>query len=176
MRGLAVVAVALFIAGCSRPASNSSPPSPQSSPPAETTTARDAVEEVCARFAVVALSSDTTIDRGPADARRRAADQFGTPRLAEQLAGEGRDHDWPLLAAHRARVQVDTEPIGDDPPPSTPQRASAGVIARRVAVGDAGWRQDLPSTATYCSLVRTGQGWRVDRVGFTDSTSSGAGR
>ncbi|ONI88063.1 hypothetical protein ALI22I_20190 [Saccharothrix sp. ALI-22-I] len=130
-------------------------------------------QETCSAFALAALSGDTTVDRGPADARRRAAAQFGTPQLVEQLAGEGRDHDWDALADRGARILVDTRPIGDDPPPMRADRAAAGVVAGRVAVADDGRRQDLTSTAVYCTLVRTDQGWRVADVAFSDAPGTG---
>lgn len=135
------------------------------------------VYDVCARFAAAALSSDTAIDRGPADARKRAAGQWGTAELVDRLGGEGRDTTWDLLAAHRARVQVDTSPVGDDPPPPRDGKAGAGVQARKVAVAADGWRQELPGTVVYCSLIRDDVGtWKVSAVSFADSTSSEAGR
>ncbi|WP_309114666.1 hypothetical protein [Saccharothrix sp.] len=131
--------------------------------------------EVCGRFATLALASDAAVDHGPSDARRRAADQLGTADLAGSLGGEGRDHDWPELARRQARVQVSTDPIGDDPPPVS-TRAAAGVLAHRVAVSQDGWRRQLPDIAVYCSLVRVDGGWRVGRVNFADSSSSGTTR
>lgn len=169
----------LTLVACTR--SGPSDPAPASTSTTGPTTssleaAREAALEVCARFAVAALSADSAIDRGPSDARRRAVAQFGTPALIERLGGEGRDHEWSVIAQHRARVQVDTAPIGDDPPAPSADRAGAGVLARRVAVADDGWRQVLASTATYCALVRTSEGWKVADVAFSDSSTSGTPR
>lgn len=137
---------------------------------------RSTVVELCSQFTVAALSSDTTVDRGPADARSRAAQQFGTPELIGQLGGEGRDQTWPLLVQHKARVVVDTSEVQDDPPPARGNQVGAAVSATRVAVGADRWRQELPGTVAYCSLVNEGTGWRVAAISFSDSTSSEAPR
>lgn len=137
---------------------------------------RSTVVEICSRFTVAALSSDTRTDRGPADARDRAAQQYGTPELMDQLGGEGRDQSWPVLVQHQARVVVDTAQVQDDPPPARGNQVGAAVSASRVAVGADGWRQELPGTVAYCSLVNEGAGWQVAAVSFSDDTSSGAAR
>jgi len=163
---------AVGIAGCGRQPASDQPTSTtaeSASPPD-----RGAAQEICGRFTIAALSTDAAIDRGPADARRRAANQFGTPALVDQLAGEGRDHDWPLLTQHRAHVQVATTPVADDPQTPTDTQAAAGVIAHRVAVGPDGWQHALPGTVAYCSLTRGPDGWKVTTVTFTD-LDTGAG-
>jgi len=140
--------------------------------PAATEPARAGVQDLCARFTIAALGSDTTTDAGPADARRRAAQQFGTPALIDRLAGEGRDPRWRVLAEHRGRVQVSTTTVADDPPPQDGDHAGAAVLATRTAVADNGWRDELPSTVAYCALQRTQDGWKVADVTFSDTTNS----
>lgn len=168
----------LALPACSGPA-RPDPAPPSATAPSEAATgaqARQAAQRVCADFAVAALSVDGVIDRGPADARQRAAAEFGTPALVERLGGEGRDHEWTSIVRRHARVQVDTTPIADDPHAPAEGRAGAGVLARRVAVGKDGRRQELAATATYCSLVATAQGWKVADVAFSDASTSGTPR
>lgn len=177
--GLALIAlVALLGTACSRTTPGGQDTASTTAPGATGTTGvqRSTVVEVCSRFTVAALSSDTTTDRGPADARSRAAQQFGTPELIDQLGGEGRDQTWPVLVEHKARVVVDTSEVQDDPPPARGNQVGAAVSASRVAVGADGWRQELPGTVAYCSLVNEGAGWRVAAVSFSDATSSEAPR
>ncbi|WP_336159952.1 hypothetical protein [Amycolatopsis sp. VC5-11] len=149
-------------AACSRAPAPSTPPNASALPV-------EAAAEVCARFTVAALSVDTATDTGPADARRRAAQQYGTADLENTLAGEGRDRTWTDLAARRARVHVDTEPITDDPQPSDDRTAAAGVLATATASAPDGWRQKLPTLAAYCSLTQAGRAWKVAGVSFSDS-------
>ncbi|ATY17102.1 hypothetical protein CU254_41740 (plasmid) [Amycolatopsis sp. AA4] len=130
--------------------------------------------QICGQFVAAALSVDAAADSGPGDARRRAADRFGIPGLAEQIGGEGRDNGWGLLAAHRARVRVTTEPVDDDPPPVRDDETGAGVTASRVAAGD-GWTQNLDPLAAYCSLRRVAGAWKVSGITFSDTGGPGAG-
>lgn len=136
---------------------------------------RASVQDICARFTAMALSSDAEVDRGPADARGRAASTFGTSELAAMLAGEGRDQSWPTLADHKAHIQIVTEPVGDDPPPVQANQASAGVLATRTAIGADGWKQVLPGVVAYCSLIPQDGSWKVAAVTFSDADQSGAG-
>ncbi|MFL6118871.1 hypothetical protein [Actinophytocola sp.] len=141
------------------------------------TTVPPDIQQVCTRFVTTALSMDTTTDRGPADARTRAARAYGVPELAARLQGHGQDPEWSLLVAHHARVQVSTQPVGDDPPPTRDDAAAAGVHAIRVAVGAGTWRQQLSDTVAYCSLRRGPEGWKITDLSFSDSPSTtGAGR
>lgn len=177
----AMVAVALAItavASCA-PAGSTAGTTTARSPAraggtAPTPVARE-VQQVCARFVSAALSIDTTTDQGPGDARVRAARAHGVPELAARLQGHGKDPDWLLLTAHRAHVEVTTQPIVDDPPPAQNDVAAAGVLATRVAVGAAHWRHQLSDTAAYCSLRRDPDGWKVADLSFSDSSPAGAG-
>lgn len=126
-------------------------------------------QDTCADFTVAALSTNAALDRGPADARHRAAHHFGTPELTTQLAGEGRDHHWPLLAQRSARVHVTTTPVHDDPPPQTGSQAAAAVLAQRTATSTDGWRHALPDTVAYCTLTRATHGWQVTSITFADT-------
>lgn len=161
----ASVAAILSITGC-----GSRDPGPDASRPTRSATAvvRDDLEDTCTRFVISALSVDSTTDRGPADARRRAARDYGSPDLVTSLQGEGRDSDWALLVAHRARVHVTTEPVADDPPPVRTDAGAAGVHATRIAVG-VDWRQRLTDTIVYCSLRHGPDGWRVTRISVSDT-------
>jgi hypothetical protein len=170
------VLAALGCQACARPAPSHSHPNPSGHTVAATPTAPAPVPtdvpRVCTGFVTVALSVDAGTDSGPGDARHRAARQFGSAGLGAQLAGEGSDNGWQQLAAHRARVQVTTEPIFDDPPPVRNQ-AGAGVRTTRVAVGTDGWRQALDPVVAYCSLQREGSGWKV--TGLTLSATPATG-
>src|SRR5215211_4005180 len=90
---------------------------------------------LCADFVTTALSIDTKTDRGPGEARTRAATRYGIPGLAEQFDGEGNDPAWAQLEQHNARVDVQIEPVDDDPPPVRADEASAAVLATRIAAG-----------------------------------------
>jgi hypothetical protein len=120
----------------------------------------------------MALSVDTTIDHSPADARHRAADQFGTSALDGQLTGQGSDATWPTLVARHAHVVVTTTPDDDDVPPATGTQTAAGVIAVPVAVGSDGWRQPLPADVVFCTLNQTSAGWKVAAVAVSDTGAS----
>jgi hypothetical protein len=166
---LMLVLSGAFLAGCAHPAQahrSSARPSPEQ--PSQADPSRAVTQDLCSRFTAIALASDATIDRGPADARRRAAQQLGTPALLEQFAGEGRDHAWPSLSEHQAHVQVTTSPVADDPPTLRASQAAAGVIAHRLAIGPNGWHQPLPSTVAYCSLIQDDGGWHISKVTFAD--------
>ncbi|RJQ66189.1 hypothetical protein D5S17_35785 [Pseudonocardiaceae bacterium YIM PH 21723] len=132
---------------------------------------RAAVTEVCSRFASAALSSNAEIDRGPGNARYRAAQQFGSPEFARNDQFREGDGAWPLLAEHRARVVVNTYEVGDDPPPPRRDTASAAVTAKRVAVAADGWRQDLSTFVVYCTMTDAG-GWKITAASFYEDPSS----
>ncbi|MEU0529190.1 hypothetical protein [Amycolatopsis tolypomycina] len=169
--------IAASIAVLAVPGCSNSPAPPQASAAevrsdAAEPAARGAAAQACTRFVVTALSSDAALDRGPGDARVRAAQLYGTPQLAGQLAGEGRDHTWPELVQHQARVSVTTTEAGDDPPAVTGTETGAAVTASRIAVGSGGWRRDLPPTVAYCSLAQAADGWRVIAVTFSDTIAA----
>ncbi|GAA4009763.1 hypothetical protein GCM10022247_34880 [Allokutzneria multivorans] len=126
---------------------------------------------LCSAYTVAALSNNTFTDTGPADARTRAAEQFGTPAFIRAAQGEGRDPLWPVLTEHRARVETTTESAEDDPPPATAHNASTAVLAHRTATNDSGWTQRLPSLVVHCSLARSTAGWRIAEVTVADSDS-----
>ncbi len=129
---------------------------------------RAGADRVCARFATAALSSDTVIDHDPSDARRRAAQLYGTSALEAQFVGQsGADPQWPTLVAHEASVSVRTSPVDDDPPPITANETSAGVVAHPTAHGAHAWTQTLPDVVVYCTLGATGPSWTVTAVTFS---------
>jgi hypothetical protein len=166
---VAAVVVATVLTACAAVGNYSADDAGASTTSASSGGVQPGAQQVCAEFATVALSSDTTVDRDPAAARTRAADFYGTEALRRSLTGAGIDHDWAELAAHHARIAVITDPILDDPPPATADRAAAGVEATATAVGADGWRRDLPSVAVYCTLQRVGAAWRVDDVQLSDA-------
>lgn len=164
----------LLTTSCATSAPGGPPPTPPVEPPTSATNAiQEAGHETCTRFAIAALSIDTATDRGPADARRRAAHQYGAPTLTVGLAGEGRDTDWTVLSQHHARVTVTTELAVDDLPLPDSGQVAAAVIAHRTAVNNTGWRHDLPSTVIYCTLTHTAHGWRITDLTLADSAASG---
>lgn len=167
---VAVAALSLVIAGCahtSRPRSVATHPAHAAS--------RLGADQVCAHFATTALSSDTVIDQNPSDARRRAAELFGTSALTAQFVGQtGDDPQWAALVAHEATVTVTASPVIDDPPPITSTQAAAGVIAHQTAMGLHGWHELLPDVVVYCTLAATGTTWTVTGVTFSDDGTSAA--
>ncbi len=170
MRGVLACVVALLAAtACTSPATteHEAPPTVAQAAPGQ---ARAAAAEVCRRFTTVALGVDATRDLSPAEARQRAAHRYGTPALAEQLAGHGHDPTWALLVRHDAHIEVRTEPVSDDPPPVRGDSVGAAVTATRTALGPRGWTQRLPEVVVYCSLVRTSDTWRVTAVTVSDTT------
>jgi hypothetical protein len=151
------------------PNTSTKPAAPTAIPSGASPVPADA-QQVCTRFATTALSIDTAHDAGPSQARHRAAVQFGTPGLAEQNAGEGRDPEWTLLSEHHARVQVSASPVGDDPTPPQGGDVGTGAVASRVAVGTDNWRQELPGIVAYCSVSRDPSGrWQVAGFSFSDA-------
>jgi hypothetical protein len=129
-----------------------------------------AAEDTCAQFAVLALSIDTATDHSPADARQRAAIRFGTPALAAQLIGDGRDPAWPALTQHHAHIDVTTSRIQDDNTNrSGGPRTGIAMLATRTAIGADGWRHPLPDIALYCSLILNATGWAIANVAFIDA-------
>jgi hypothetical protein len=165
------MALALPVTACTR--TTSTPDRPTTGTPLAEQ--RAGADGICTRFAVAALSSDTAIDRGSADARQRAAEQFGTSALVAQFTGQGADPEWAGLLAHEAYVAVSTAAVADDPPPIGLGEAAAGVVARRTAIGESGWRERLPDIVVYCTLVIGQQGWKVDTVSFSEDGSATSG-
>jgi hypothetical protein len=177
---LVFVLFAATLAGCSqtRPGSTSALQAPTMSTaphaPQATAAIPAEIQQVCSDFTAAALAFDTTRDQGPAQARQRAAARFGTAELEARVGAEAPSAMWATAAAHRGRVEITVTPVRDDPPTPREDRAAAGAVAKRVAVGDDGWRQDLSTVVTYCSLRREAEGWRVVEVRLADA-DSGAG-
>jgi hypothetical protein len=166
---LALAVIAAIITSCANP----HPPQPAAQPaPSETAGVQLGHADTCGRFAIAALSVDTTIDRGPADARLRAAHEHGTPTLAAAVAGEGRDPAWLLLAERQGRVVVTAEPVEDDLPPPQPDRAAAAVRTRRAALDSTGRREPLPDVVIYCELAKLTEGWKVTAARFVESAAT----
>lgn len=109
---------------------------------------------------------DTTRDSSEADARQRAADRYGTPRLAGELTGgHGRSLDFPTWASHRATITTGPQPYAGEPlGRDQPTLAYRAAVVTRDAIGADGWRQPLPPAAVFCTLVPAGGGWVVDHI------------
>jgi hypothetical protein len=109
---------------------------------------------------------DTTRDTSEADARERAAQRYGTPRLAAELAGgHGQSLDFPTWATHHATITTGRQPYAGDPlPPDQPTVAYRATVITRQARGADGWPQPLPPAAVFCTLVPAPGGWLVDHV------------
>lgn len=164
--------IGVLLTGLTTNCTTTTPASNTPSSSTTTTATATTADETCARFATAALAADATTDRGPSDARRRAAHQYGTPDLTATITGEGRDPDWQLLASRQARVVVTTEPATDDHPQHHPDQAAVAVIARRTAVAADGSRHRLADAVVYCTLTNGTNGWRITAVTFADSTSA----
>lgn len=167
--------IAITLAGCAKDGPGSAPdpqPSAMTAAPQSAAATPAEIQQVCSDFAAAALAFDTARDQGPAQARKRAAVQFGTAELEARVGAEAPSTVWTTVAAHRGRVEVTVTPVRDDPPAPREDRAAAGAVAKRVAVGESGWRQELSTMVTYCSLRREAQGWRVADVRLADSDSS----
>jgi len=121
---------------------------------------------VCDHFAAAYFAVDTTRDTSEADARGRAAESYGTPRLAGELAGgHGRSLDFPTWADHHATVTTGLRPYaGDVLPADQPTLAYRATVVTRQALGADGWHQDLAPAAVFCTLVPATGGWLVDHV------------
>jgi len=169
---LLVTLAACALTACSRDPADTAPDTPPPVLAATPAAVPQEVQKVCSDFAAASLAFDTTRDQGPGHARQRAAERFGTPELASRLSAEGRGTTWAMVAARRGRVEVTTVPVRDDPPAPREGSAGAGVVDTRVAVGDAGWRQELSTVVVYCALGREESGWRVTDVRLADSESS----
>ncbi|MFJ8966677.1 hypothetical protein ACIRG5_45510 [Lentzea sp. NPDC102401] len=169
---LLVTLAAWALTGCSRDPSGTAPDARAPVPAGTPAAVPPEIQQVCSDFAAASLAFDTTRDQGPGQARQRAAERFGTPELASRLSAEGRSTTtWNMVAARRGRVEVTTVPVRDDPPAPREGSAGAGAVATRVAVGDAGWRQELSTVVIYCALGREDSGWRVTGVRLADSES-----
>ncbi|MGH3857815.1 MAG: hypothetical protein ACRDR6_30865 [Pseudonocardiaceae bacterium] len=109
---------------------------------------------------------DTTRDTSEADARQRAADRYGTPRLSAELAGgQGRSLDFPTWASHHATIQTQLRPYaGDVLPADQPTLVYRATVVTREVIGADGWHQDLAPAAVLCTLVPATGGWLVDHV------------
>lgn len=176
-RTAAALVAALAATGCAHTADLSTPPSthPQATRSVATQPDPDG-QRVCGDFISLALSSDTSTDAGPADARRRAAQRHGTPELEDLLTAGGVDHTWAALTEHRARIEVRVAPVGDDPPRRREGLAAAAVNAMRTAIGitadGSPWRELLPDVVAHCALTAVDGGWRVTTVQLSDAGAS----
>ena len=123
-------------------------------------------EQVCDLFAVAYFAVDTTRDTSESDARARAAQRYGTPRLAAELdGGHGQSLDFPTWAVHHATVTTTLRPYAGDPlPADQPTVVYRATVVTRQALGADGWRQPLPPAAVFCTLAPAHGGWLVDHV------------
>lgn len=122
------------------------------------------------------LSPDTRTDTDPAAARMRAADRWGTTALRGGLAATSPVRptpEWTDWAAHHARVDAHPVPyIGEPAPPPEPERAYAALQLARTALGDGGWRQELPQITVYCTARTEAGRWLVDELQLTEAGQS----
>lgn len=109
---------------------------------------------------------DTRTDSSPLDARKRAAQRYGTSGLQQTVtAGQGRDLDWPQWTQARAHVQATIGTYtGDAPPAAAPGEAHRAAQVERELVPETGQPSRLPAVNVYCTLTSVGAGWLVDRV------------
>ncbi len=111
-------------------------------------------------------SVDARVDRDRAAARSRAATQYGTLALQQQLRGVGRDPEFDTWRAHRAVVTpVLVAYSGEAPPPDTPNRAYRAVTVRGTATGEDGWQAPTAPVTVFCTLTGSPEtGWRVSAI------------
>lgn len=159
----AIGTVLALLTSCSDPdhansAGTSGPASAAQVPPGQT----------CRDFALTYVSADTRRDNGPGDARYRAAERYGTRKLARQLATSARSRpsgQFERWSRHGGHVEItSTNPVRDDPPPTRAGRAAAGFTLSGHVAGEGGWREPYGPMVVYCSLTTTPAGWRVDDV------------
>ncbi|WP_190824771.1 hypothetical protein [Saccharopolyspora pogona] len=152
------------MAGCG---GGSTPPAAPPPPPAVPATQGDP-QSSCDGLALAWLAADTTTDTGPDAARHRAAEQYGTPRLQQQIGDADPtrpDAQWSEWSAHRARIITATGTYNGEAPP-TPGEGDRGrfaaTLTTRTATGADGWNSPLPDVVVYCTLVEQAGQWRVD--------------
>jgi hypothetical protein len=165
---LAISAAILLFAACgggghstlarsvANPPHSVTAPSTQPGPP----------QQVCDHFATAYFAIDATRDTSEADARERAAQRYGTPRLAAELVGgHGQSLDFPTWASHHAVITTGLQPYAGDPlPADRPTVVYRASVVTRDALGTDRWRQPLPPAAVFCTLAPVQDGWLVDRV------------
>ncbi|MFI5614950.1 hypothetical protein [Amycolatopsis sp. NPDC051903] len=121
-------------------------------------------QDVCSDLGIASVAGDTSVDYGPADARRRAAQQYGTPALQQQWAGSGQDQQWDALKAAHARINATATPVGDDLPPAQNGQASAAATITPTATLPNGQHQPMTTFVIYCGLQQVNGAWRVTTV------------
>lgn len=164
--GLAAAAL-VFASSCGPAQTPSADPTATSPEVRPTTSHPVAPDAVCRRLAVTYMSVDTRHDTGPADARQRAAQNYGTPALRRQLdgGGSGRGSRFTRWARHDGHVEItNIRAVRDDPPPTTGGHTAAGFVLSGHVAGTGQWRQPYGPVAVYCSLDKRPAGWRVDHV------------
>jgi hypothetical protein len=109
---------------------------------------------------------DARVDASRAEARARAAAQYGTPGLQQQLRGAGRDPEFDAWRAHRAVVTPVLVPYsGEAPPPDTLNRAYRAVTVRGTAAGEDGWQAPVAAVTVFCTLTGSADaGWKVSSI------------
>ncbi len=120
---------------------------------------------VCQGFAAALYRRDTTSDRGPTGAYRRAAAAYGSVELIAAVAGQpdGRDPDWGQWAAHRAVADPTASglSVGDGQPADTSVDAYRAAVVTVTPIGRDGWRGPTARTTVYCTLRASDGRWRV---------------
>lgn len=122
-------------------------------------------------FVALAWTSDTVVDRTPADAARRAA-KLATPTLAQQLraavSAAAPGAQWQTWTAHHAYTRVQLLPNHDNGQPAdTTTTAVRSWQVQVTPVGDNGWTGSPQTLVVYLALTKSAGQWAVSdlRVG-----------
>lgn len=128
-------------------------------------------DSVGAQFVSLAWTSDTVVDRTPADAARRAA-KLATPALAQQLraavSAAAPGAQWQTWTAHHAYTRVQLLPNHDNGQPGdTTTTAVRSWQVQVTPVGDNGWTSSPQTIVVYLALTKSTGQWAVSdlRVG-----------
>lgn len=123
-------------------------------------------DAVAAAALTTLYSYDTAVDRGPADAARRAF-QWLSPALAESIrtAQPGSPGaTWTLWSAHRAVISAKIAPGHDDRPADTPTDAYRQYTVELVAHGRDKWQGPPEVTTVFLQLSWGTNGWSVEAL------------
>lgn len=138
-------------------------PPPQ---PAASVDRRD--PDAVAVAALTALYSyDTTVDRRPADAARRARPWLSASfrsSITSLPPQSGPGATWSTWAAHRAIVHTTVTPGSDARPDNLATRTYRQYLVTLTPRGRDGWRGPARRITVFLALDRTTTGWAVSTV------------
>lgn len=159
-----MAALAIGTSGCSSSPPSSLPPVSATAPAANPSVDYREPRQVCDAFAVAVYRVDTTVDRGPQDAYRRATAYVDAELAAAVAAAPAAPLTplWQQWTAHGVYVDVQTAKYAGDALPSATdgEQHHATVVTTR-PVGRDGWHGPAQRRTVVCTLRQGGAGWRV---------------